>query len=94
MPFDINPVQRAGAIRPQASHPMPSAAPHAGAAAGRAEPGVAVETDPALAAATPPVDAERVEEIRKALEDGSYPVVPTKIADAMIAARLMLSTTP
>ena len=32
-----------------------------------------------------------VDAIRRALEDGSYPVVPAKIADAMIAARLLLS---
>ncbi len=35
-----------------------------------------------------PVDSERVAEIRKALESGTYPLVPTKIADAMIAAEL------
>lgn len=38
----------------------------------------------------PPVDAERVAQIRKAIENGSYPVVPAKIADAMIAAGLLL----
>jgi len=39
----------------------------------------------------PPVDAERVQEIRNALRDGSYPLVPAKIADAMIAAQVSLS---
>jgi negative regulator of flagellin synthesis FlgM len=42
-------------------------------------------------AAAPPVDAERVAQIRSALQDGSYPLVPTKIADAMIAAQVSLS---
>lgn len=37
-----------------------------------------------------PVDADRVAEIRKAVESGTYPVVPAKIADAMIAAGLIL----
>ena len=37
-----------------------------------------------------PVDADRVTEIRRAIEDGRYPVVPTRIADAMIAAGLLL----
>lgn len=37
-----------------------------------------------------PVDADRVDEIRKAVEQGSYPLVPAKIADAMIAASLIL----
>ena len=37
-----------------------------------------------------PVDAERVQVIRKAIEQGTYPVLPIKIADAMIAAGLLL----
>lgn len=37
-----------------------------------------------------PVDVERVAVIRKAIETGAYPVIPTKIADAMIAAGLLL----
>lgn len=40
----------------------------------------------------PPVDADRVAEIRKAVEQGRYPVVPAKIADAMIAAGYLLRT--
>lgn len=55
------------------------------------------ETDaPGLSLATAgdaaPVDAERVAEIRKAIEDDRYPVIPTRIADAMIAAGLLLRT--
>ena len=37
-----------------------------------------------------PVDAERVQIIRKAVESGTYPVVPAKVADAMIAAGILL----
>ena len=40
---------------------------------------------------TAPVDAERVAEIRQAIQQGNYPLVPAKIADAMIAAPLLLS---
>ncbi|HCF24473.1 MULTISPECIES: flagellar biosynthesis anti-sigma factor FlgM [unclassified Novosphingobium] len=40
----------------------------------------------------PPVDAERVQVIRKAIEDGTYPIVPAKVADAIIAAGLLLRT--
>jgi negative regulator of flagellin synthesis FlgM len=39
-----------------------------------------------------PIDAERVKVIRRAIESGSYPVIPTKIADAMIAAQMLLRT--
>lgn len=37
----------------------------------------------------PPVDQDRVAEIRAALGEGRYPLIPTQIADAMIAARFM-----
>lgn len=52
----------------------------------------AVQIDPELAEAgkTAPVDHERVAEIREALRDGTYPIVPARIADALIAARLTL----
>ncbi len=35
-----------------------------------------------------PVDADRVSQIRKAIEDGTYPLLPTEIADGIIAAGL------
>lgn len=38
----------------------------------------------------PPVDADRVQEIRRAFEKGTYPIVPARVADAMIAAGLLL----
>jgi len=53
--------------------------------------GISVEVSAASDVATPPVDAERVAQIRSALRDGTYPLVPTKIADAMIAAQVSLS---
>ena len=74
----------------------PSAAPAKAPALSGSEParGVSIEVGAAsnatLETATPPVDRERVAEIRKALEEGRYPLVPTRIADAMIAARVSL----
>ena len=44
----------------------------------------------ALDPGQPPVDVERVAVIRKAIETGNYPIIPAKIADAMIAAGLLL----
>ena len=38
-------------------------------------------------ASKPPVDTDRVQQIKKALQDGRYPIVPAKIADSIIAAR-------
>lgn len=35
-----------------------------------------------------PVDADRVAQVRKAIEDGTYPLIPHEIADGIIAAGL------
>ena len=51
-------------------------------------PGVSIEVGTSVSPSEPPVDTDRVAEVRKALQDGSYPLVPAKIADAMIAARV------
>lgn len=37
-----------------------------------------------------PINAERVDAIRKAIEKGQYPLIPVKIADAVIAAGILL----
>jgi len=58
------------------------------AAASPNEPALVATTAPQAGAM--PVDTERVIEIRKAIESGTYPVLPTKISDAMIAAGLLL----
>ncbi|MEA1619139.1 flagellar biosynthesis anti-sigma factor FlgM [Erythrobacter sp. T5W1-R] len=70
-----------------------SASPAAGSSA---KLGLAVEVGSvsAIGSATPPVDTDRVEQIRAALRDGSYPLVPTKIVDAMIAAQVSFSVLP
>lgn len=65
--------------------------PDAPAAVGAAVQGITLEVSAVGDAATPPVDAERVRQIKAALRDGSYPLVPTKIADAIIAAQVSLS---
>ncbi|MEE4199643.1 flagellar biosynthesis anti-sigma factor FlgM [Erythrobacter sp.] len=58
-----------------------------GAGAERAgDPGIALEIGARLRAGIPQ-DDNRVAEIREALRDGSYPLIPAKIADAMIAAQ-------
>jgi negative regulator of flagellin synthesis FlgM len=66
------------------------AEPASATAAGtpRAEPAVVAS----IASAGPeaPVDGDRVAVIREAVEQGRYPVLPTKIADAMIAAGYLL----
>lgn len=46
----------------------------------------------ALDPGQPPIDFDRVSQIRKAIEDGRYPLVPQRVADAMIAAGHLLRT--
>lgn len=54
------------------------------------EPVSAVVKSDALDPGAAPVDVERVAQIRKAVEAGDYPLVPAKIADALIAAGMLL----
>lgn len=70
--------------RPQIeARPRPAAGGSTAAA-----PGISLELTGTNEAATPPIDAERVTAIRHALRDGTYPLVPAKIVDAMIAAQI------
>ncbi len=62
--------------------------------AGAAKPDGIALASIAVAGAEAPVDRERVVEIRKAIEQGRYPVTPARIADAMIAAGYLLRTRP
>ena len=50
----------------------------------------AVVATTSFSAGSAPVDTDRVASIRKAIQSGNYPIIPTKIGDAMIAAGLML----
>ena len=72
--------------RAQIGLPLRSATPAAPAA-----PGISLEVADASDSARPPVDAERVAQIRDALREGSYPLLPAKIVDAMIAAQISLA---
>lgn len=44
-------------------------------------------------ASKPPVDTERVQQIKRAIQEGRYPLVPAKIADQLIAAQMMWAET-
>lgn len=50
--------------------------------------GVRIEVGAAIDTSQSPIDKDRVAEIREALKDGSYPLVPAEIADAIIAAQI------
>lgn len=42
-------------------------------------------------ASQPPVDAERVARIKKAIEDGRFPLVPSTVADRLLALKMQWS---
>lgn len=69
---------------PAAAAPAPAAPP--------ASAEKAVATSDATRAGDVPVQSERVAQIRRAIEEGRYPVLPVTIADAMIAAGMLLRT--
>ncbi len=86
-----SPIGRVEAVSLNARAARLGGSPDQPAKAETAEPEVVVLGE-ALDPGDAPVNAERVARIRKALEDGTYPTVPTTVADAIIAAGLILRT--
>lgn len=86
-PKAVLPIRSVGAVDARLTKPGSGAAARPGDAAD--EP-LAVTLSDALAPGQAPVDADRVAEIRRAIERGDYPVIPMRVADAMIAAGLLL----
>ena len=76
---------RPAAPKPETGTPVANATARSHASANSA-----VRRSAALDAGPPPVDFERIAQIRKAIERGHYPVVPMRVADAMIAAGMLL----
>jgi negative regulator of flagellin synthesis FlgM len=94
--YDISRLTGPGALRPVARDFATAGKGEARSLPASQQPpadkGLAVETGSRIAAGSVPVDNERVAQIREALRDGSYPIVPAQISDAIIAARMMLSS--
>lgn len=99
--FEIGPTRPVSAVKvntigtgakPVQTETTPVQAPAASSAPAPAAANAAaqVETSDAVKAGAAPVDQERVETIRHAIETGKYPIIPAKIADAMIAAGMLL----
>jgi negative regulator of flagellin synthesis FlgM len=86
-PIDLPPLRPVGAIDRRQPHAMNDRRAPAGGPASAAP---AVEVETPLAGGQPPVDQARVNEIRKAIEADRYPVIPMRVADALIASGLLL----
>lgn len=87
----MRPIEIQPARLTRATEKVASAAPaRAASAVASGEDEIEVARSMSLQPGEPPVDSERIEQIRKAIEQGNYPLAPAKIADAMIAAGVML----
>ena len=92
-PIEINSVARSRPLGAEAQRTVssaPAAPTPAAAAAPRPETEMVSRSASLSAGSNPPVDTDRVAQIRNALKDGTYPLVPTSVADAMIASRFIL----
>ena len=82
-PIETSPIPRARVVTTDAARntktetPVPTPQPRAIAQA-------------VSAGTSPPVDRDRISEIRTAVREGNYPLIPAKVADAMIAANFIL----
>ncbi len=97
----IGPLIEIGSVKPisavdtgsvAGSASQPAATTTTAPAASSSPQAAALVTSTALDAGEVPIDNSRVTQIKKAIESGTYPLVPAKISDAMIAAGLMLRT--
>jgi negative regulator of flagellin synthesis FlgM len=89
-PLGAKPVSQVDRARPAPVAPLTPARPAENADA-RATTGLQASALVSTArdmARTPPVDHERVAEIRKAIADGRYPLLPYRIADHMLALKM------
>ena len=76
--------RRFAPVTPVSALPVPHSAAQADVV--RAAPTVHALTKPAAAA--PPVDLERVARIKKAIQDGTFPLLSATIADRLLALKL------
>ncbi len=101
--FEIGAARPVGAVQPQSVQPASQNAAIASVLSpavgqpiasvqppGQVNAAAQVQTSLTVGAGTIPVDQTRVEQIRKAVQSGTYPLIPAKIGDAMVAAGLML----
>lgn len=89
MTIEFNAIGKVGGI-PVGSRKPVGDAPRSSATTVAAEPSL-VRMDALDAMRVPPIDHERVAEVRSAIARGDYPIRPAKVSDALIAASLLLS---
>lgn len=92
-PIEIGATRPVGPVQVNTARNAKATAGAPAIATGTTSTAAQVERSEALdAGQSAPVDAERVKVIKQAIESGTYPLTPAKIADAMIAAQMLLRT--
>jgi len=86
-PIEVGPLRAVSAIESRLARKSGDSSGHS-AKVDKSEP--AVVQSEALDPGDMPIDIERVEMIRRAVEQGTYPVIPARVADAVIAAGILL----
>jgi negative regulator of flagellin synthesis FlgM len=86
-PIELGPTRPIGAVDVRVAR---QAAGSRGQAGRADEPVSTVVLSAAVDPGEAPIDTNRIEVIRRAVESGQYPLVPAKIADALIAAGMLL----
>lgn len=89
-PIELGPLRPIGAVDARLARAADSRTGSSPRADTPASPVVRSEALAALDPGQPPVNAERVAQVRKAVESGTYPLVPATVADAIIAAGVIL----
>ena len=90
-PIEISQIAKVTPVRVDIAHTAGSNAKATLPPASAQDEAMVVRSGAAQAGPSAPVDHDRVSDIRTALRSGSYPLVPAKVADAMIAARYILT---
>lgn len=89
-PIELGPLRPVGAVDARLARAADGRTGPLPKAETTASPVVQSEALAALDPGQPPVDAERVAQVREAVESGTYPLVPATVADAIIAAGVIL----
>lgn len=90
-PIEINPAIPVRNVGTDAARAKPDAhARSSSSVANPAEPSMVARSGVLWSGEKAPVDLDRVAEIRTALREGRYPLLPAKLADHMIAASYVL----
>lgn len=89
-PVDISPITPTRRLGNEVAQARANERSAVARAAPAADPAMVETTDLLAAGDTAPVDTDRVAQIRDALREGRYPLLPARISDQMIAAGFVL----